>query len=122
MDDNIKSDILKSIELLGVSDSRNAPIKIVIGSRGHSSQILDFANGLPKVRAGIAKQFDLILSVPSSIKALSPFEVRCSLCERVISYPAWYHKVKYVTNVIHYFICFDSSDSSKPTARCYRKG
>lgn len=122
MDDSIKDEILKSIELLGSALPENASKAIVIGNRNGLAAILDYSNGLPKVRFNVAKDAKLILSAPLNLKALSPFAIRCCLCNKVINYPAWYYKVSYSVNVIHYFICFDGSENSKPTAKCYRRG
>ena len=111
-------EILKAIALTGTADIENAN-SIKIG--GNLSHVLNLSSGSPRLQTNIISRFALILSIPSKLSAMNPFEIRCALCKRVISYPCWYYNVKYVVNQFHYFICFDSSSPSKPNTSCYRR-
>lgn len=92
---------------------------IIIGSRVDA--ILDFNAGTPRIKRNV--KFNLILSMPDSLTELFDWhEIRCTLCDKVITYPCWYHSVKYAVNSMHYFTCFDPTSSLKPTTKCYRKG
>lgn len=115
IDENTKSSLLKQIALSGAID--NAIETPVIN--GNLNHILHRASGLPRIR--IPERFKLLLSLPQTLQGVSPFEIRCALCNRVISYPAWYHSVKYSINVFHYFVCFDATSPLKPTIACYRR-
>jgi hypothetical protein len=94
-------------------------INHIIG--GNLSQILDFGSGSVRLQRNVIKKFNLEIGQPTGLKHLNPFQIRCSLCRSVISYPAWYYSIKYAVNHFHYFVCFDSASSSKPSTKCYRR-
>lgn len=119
--DETAKQMLKSIELGGAADEANREVNIVLGSSNNLDVIITRSGGLPKIRKDAESKFQLILSTPVPLKALSPFEIRCCLCKRVISYPAWYWSKKYVVNHFHYFICFDSASNTKPTTKCFKR-
>lgn len=85
------------------------------------NKILDLGSGAARIQRTALKYTKLILSQPEALSNYNPFEIRCCLCRKVISYPAWYYSIKYAVNHFHYFVCFDNSSSSKPTTRCYRR-
>lgn len=115
-----KDDILKSISYSGTA-SVTESIKIVIAERKHLSNIIDLSNGSARLSRSTVKKFSLILSQPTLLSAFKPTEIRCSLCQRLIKYPCWYYSIKYAVNHFHYFVCFDSSSSDKPSTKCYRR-
>jgi|SRR5882672_9087993 len=119
-DETIK-EMLRNIELGGSASEENAEVHVVLGSRNNLVVIMDRSGGLPKIRKEAAKKFKLLLSQPSILRVMNPFEIRCCLCKSVISYPAWYFDKRYLINHFHYFICFDPSDNSKPTTKCYKR-
>jgi len=122
VDNKEKQDILNSISMSGAASKENIQTNhIILGSRQNLNHIANNSSGLLKIYPSIAKKFDLILNQPSILSPLSPFEIRCVLCKRVISYPCWYYNKKYAINHFHYFICFDREDVNQPTCRCYRK-
>lgn len=116
IDDKLKTDILTSIALEGSVTS--SEISVIIASRSQGRALLSFASGLPKVIH--PDRFTLILSKPFLLSSLHQFHFRCCLCGEVISFPAWYLHQKFAVNSIHYFVCFNGSQSVN--ARCYRKG
>ena len=116
MDDRLAQEILDSIVLTGT-----ASIKVNHIIDKDSSHILDLGSGAARISRTALKHFQLIISQPDLINHLSPFEIRCTLCHKVISYPAWYYEVKYDINHFHYFVCFDSSSPNKPSVKCYRR-
>lgn len=122
IDNNDLDDILSSIELGGAASTENAvENQIILGSRNNLNHIAGVSSGRMKIYPSIAKKFQLLLTQPAMLKALNPFEIRCVLCKQVISYPAWYYSIKYAVNHFHYFVCFDSSQPTKPTTKCYRR-
>jgi hypothetical protein len=114
LSDELKADLLRSISLRG-----DGSVNPIIGSASHVSQILNVSSGLPKILN--PSKFSLVVNQPLSLSALNSLEIRCCLCRNVISYPAWYRIDVYLKNTFHFFICFDTTSSSKPTARCYRR-
>lgn len=117
-----KNEILKSISLSGSASIEYQKINnIVLGSRTNLNHIAGVSSGSLKVYPSISKRFNLILSIPSFLNVLSPFEIRCVLCKRVISYPCWYYSIKYAVNHFHYFVCFDSDSPNKVSTKCYRR-
>lgn len=122
--DESARDMLKAIELTGAVDEGSAQQKPIICNifNGNMNQVLNFSSGTLSIQSAVARKFGLILSTPEELRAMSPFEIRCCLCRKVISYPSWYYSIKYNVNHFHYFICFDKNCTSKPTTRCYRKG
>jgi hypothetical protein len=117
MDENLKNEILKTIALTGVVD--NPTFNPMVGV--NANELMELGKGLPRIKYRLVDKFKLILSQPLSIKALNPFEIRCCLCKKIITYPCWYMEVRYVRNWFHYFVCFDSSNNTKVTARCFRR-
>ena len=109
-------DILKNIALGGTAEKTVNPI---IG--GNLSHILSLSSGSPRLQTNVIKKFALILSQPSAIDILNPFEIRCCLCKSVVRYPVWYYSIKYAINHFHYFVCFDSTSPSRPSTKCYRR-
>jgi hypothetical protein len=86
---------------------------------GNGSNILSFSSGSARIAS--PNKFDIIFARPWALEMLHPSEVRCSLCKRVITFPAWYHDVKASVNHFHYFVCFDPTSPNKVTAKCYRR-
>ena len=121
MDKDLQDDILRSISLEGAASEENKSVNIVLGSRKNLEHIVSLSGGMPKIKPSVLKAFTMILAQPLALGALSPLSIRCALCGRVISYPAWYYQVRYVTNWFHYFICFDETNSRHATTRCYRR-
>lgn len=114
IDDKTAKDMLKHISLSGALETPE--VNNIISSNGN--HVLEFSSGLPKIRN--SKKFSLILSIPEALKSLSSFEIRCCLCRKVISYPAWYLKEEFNINHFHFFVCFSSEKSVN--SKCYRKG
>lgn len=121
LDDKLQGDILSNISLMGSAEQSEAVV-IPFAAELNPGHILDITNGTPKIKASLVKKFKLILSRPIQLTELHNTQVRCTLCKRVIGYPCWYHSVKYAVNVFHFFVCFDSTSSTKPSVKCYRKG
>jgi hypothetical protein len=88
---------------------------------GNLRHVLSLSSGSARLQTNVVKRFELILSQPESIYILNPFEIRCCLCRKVISYPVWYYNVKYAINHFHYFICFDNKSPNQPSTSCYRR-
>lgn len=116
MDDNLKNSLLRSIELGGSADSDIAPVRVIIN--GELNNIIDRSSGKPRIRANRVGQFNLILSQPVPLKSLSPFEIRCLNCHKVISYPSWYLELRFDRNTFHYFVCFSEVSPSKVALTC----
>jgi hypothetical protein len=111
-------EILRSIETEGASLEENKTVHLVLGSRSNLNHIAGVGSGTMKIYPSIAKKFSLILSTPESLKILHPFEIRCVMCKKVISYPAWYYNIKYSVNHFHYFVCMNDKTVN---ANCYRR-
>ena len=116
MNEDLAKEMLRSIALGGRTESK---IKVIIG--GNLNHILNLSSGSPRLQTNVINRFKLVLSQPNEISILNPFEIRCALCKRVISYLAWYYNIKYTVNHFHYFICFDKMSSDKPSVKCYRR-
>lgn len=117
--------MLDSISLSGATDESNASSRPVIvgeANRDILVHILNTSSGLPRLRADAASRFALILAKPTALGVLHNTQIRCCLCRRVVTYPAWYHHIKYAVNHFHFFICFDSNSPAKPTTRCFKRG
>lgn len=113
MDDKLAAKLLRSISLDGnTQDDTNTIIS------HNPMHIINHANGYPRINN--PEKFSLILSLPETLSSLNPFEIRCCMCRKVISYPAWYYSVKYAVNNFHFFVCFDSSSPEKVTCACLR--
>jgi len=117
LDTTLANEILRNIALSGSADKN---INVIIG--GNINHILNLSSGAARLHTNVIPRFTLILSQPTNLSTLNPFEIRCALCKRVIHYPCWYYEVKYVVNHFHYFVCFDSSSPNKVNCKCYRKG
>ena len=104
MDGFLKSSLLKSIELSGSVENESSEVKILINK--NLDNILDSGSGKVRLRPVWASKFNLILSQPGELLALSPFEIRCLHCKRVISYPAWNLRLKFDRSIMMYFLCF----------------
>lgn len=120
--DETAKEMLKAISLQGSVEEDNAEVHLVLGSRNNLNTVMNFTSGLPKIRPDIVKKFKLILSTPALLSSLSPFEIRCCMCKRVIRFPCWYYSIRYVVNHFHYFVCFDPNSSDKVSAKCYKRG
>jgi len=112
----LADEILTNIALGGTAEKT---VKPIVG--GNLSHVLSLSSGAARLQTNVVKRFQLILSQPSSIAILNPFEIRCCLCRRVISYPCWYYSVRYAVNHFHYFICWDDKSPDKPNCKCYRR-
>jgi hypothetical protein len=119
IDDELAKKILELIESTGAAHEDNQVVSPLIG---RTSEVLDRSAGLPRIKKALADKFILILGQPIALSFLSNLQIRCALCGKVISYPAWYAVVKYAVNQLHFFICFDAASPLKPTTRCYRRG
>lgn len=121
LDDKTRQEILTSIATEGFSADENKAIRVIIAGKQHADKILTLSSGLPRIKGNLLHSFKLILSQPSALQAINPFEIRCTLCRNVISYPAWHFTQIFNVNHFHYFVCFDGSNPLKPTARCYKR-
>lgn len=122
MDEQLKAEILKKLELEGSSSEENAERhNIILGSRNNLNHIINLGDGRAKIRKALIPKFQFIIGQPKVLAALSPFEIRCCLCKRVISYPAWYYRQEFVINHLHFFVCFDPESRTEVTARCYKR-
>jgi len=95
----------------------------VIGKR---DQITSVASGQLRLYPSTVKKFSLILAKPKVLVGFDWNEIRCCICDRVISFnhtPAWYYSIRYAVNHFHYFVCSDkqSLEEQKPSTRCYRR-
>ena len=115
IDENTKKEILDSITKYGKTEAEELNVNTNIGD------VVTFSSGSPRIQRTVTRKATLILGQPKELKDLSNVQIRCVLCNRVISYPAWYYKVEYAINRFHYFICFDAASIAQPTARCYRR-
>lgn len=123
LDKDLADSILKSISLSGVADMANARVKQIVSVNGENlNHVLSLSSGSPRIQSNVIKRFKLLLSQPLRLEAMNPFEIRCCLCKKVVSYPVWYYEVKYAINHFHYFVCFSPLSKDKPSADCYRKG
>lgn len=116
MNESLAKGILQNIASSG---SASKEVKINIG--GNLNHILSLSSGSPRLQTNVIGRFKLILSQPLTLEMMNPFEIRCSFCRKVIKYPCWYYSIKYAVNHFHYFVCFDSSSSDKPSTKCYRR-
>ena len=121
LSDDLKRQIISSISTEGAASEENKSVNVVIGNKTNLSHVMNFASGMPKIRPNIISRFRLILSQPETLSGLSPLQIRCCLCSRVISYPTWHHSIRYTVNQFHYFVCFDRDSNDKPSTRCYRR-
>lgn len=122
MEEHEKKQILKSIALTGGASEESAKTMPIIANLDQAKDsLIDRSGGLPRIKAHLTKKFNLILAQPLAIREMSSLEIRCCLCGNVISYPAWHYVVKFTLNVMHFFVCFDSSKTDKPTTRCMRR-
>lgn len=121
LEDDVRAQILRDINLTGAADSSKAKIGIIIASRFQATNVITLSGGLPKVRPNIAKLFILLVGQPRLLEVMNPLEIRCCFCKRVISYPAWYWRQVYAVNQIHYFVCFDKDSPLSVNTKCYRR-
>lgn len=123
MDENTRKEILEAIESQGyIDEAPEVPSNIHLANEANIQNLIDHTSGLRKIRSAKAKEFVLILSQPTELHELWSLQIRCCLCHKVISYPAWYYRVVYNVNSFHYFVCFDAAEPTKPTARCANFG
>lgn len=115
---DLKDEILNSISYSGEAEKT---VHLILGSRNNLNHIAGVSSGSLRIYPSMIKKFNLILSQPLQLQALNPFEIRCVLCKRVISYPCWYYSIRYAVNHFHFFVCFDSGSADKPTTKCYRR-
>ncbi len=116
MNKDLAREILNSIEAAGNTDTK---INHIVD--GNLTHILNLSSGAARIQTNVVNRFKLILSQPITLSFMNPFEIRCVLCKKVISYPCWYYSIKYAVNHFHYFVCFDTASPSKPSTRCYRR-
>lgn len=121
IDKDALDQILKDIALTGSASEENRTFQVILASRSNAFHLLDNSSGLPKIRPHIVNKFKFLIAQPTALQAFNPFEIRCCLCHKVISYPAWYYTLKYSVNEFHYFVCFDGLNPNRVTARCYRR-
>lgn len=117
MNKDLQTEILNSIISSGDATTK---VNHIIG--GYLNHVLNLSSGSAKLQTNVVNRFKLIISQPAILSLLNPFEIRCSLCKRVVSYPSWYYSIKYAVNHFHYFVCFDSENPNKPTTKCYKRG
>ncbi len=121
MDKTLAEEMLRSIALAGSASESEASSKVIIASLTSGlNHIAGYSSGPLKLYPSVAKRFELILSQPTALSVLNPFEIRCTFCNKVISYPCWYYKIQYSVNCFHYFICFRNNED-KPSTKC-KKG
>lgn len=118
MDNELAQKILDSIRSSGTVDTK---INNIVSQGENINHVLSLSSGSARLQTNVIKRFSLIISQPDELKRLNPFEIRCCLCHKVISYPCWYYTVKYAVNHFHYFVCFDSSSPDKPNTSCYKR-
>jgi hypothetical protein len=115
MNEELQRQILDSIAESGKAEVEEIKINTNL------SDILNLSSGAARIQKTVERKAKLILSQPHTLCGLSNLLIRCCLCHKVISYPCWYYSIKYAVNHFHYFICFDSNDTSKPTISCYKR-
>lgn len=116
LDEETKRQILANIENYGSAETR---FQVKIANLTQGANLVDNSSGRPRFSTYNAKKFDLILAQPLElVRAFNPFQIRCCLCNKVISYPAWYRVIRYTGNHFHHFVCFDSTSPSKVSAKC----
>ena len=120
LSDDLKRQIISSISTEGAASEENKSVNVVIGNKTNLSHVVNYSSGLPRIKSHI--KFHLILSQPEALRGLSPLQIRCCLCSRIISYPAWYYNVRYAVNQFNYFVCFDRDSNDKPNTKCYKRG
>jgi hypothetical protein len=114
-----QEELLKSIELEGGIDKKQ--IHLILGSKQNISHIAGNSTGRLRLHAKVIRDSKLIFDKLESLASLHQSQIRCSLCSQVISYPCWHYTIKYAVNEFHHFICFDETNSLKPSVKCYRK-
>lgn len=119
MDENLKKALLQSIEAEGSAEVEFTPVRVIVN--GQLSNILDRSSGKARIRAHRVNQFHLILSQPKGLLNLSPLEIRCLNCHRVISYPAWHLELKFDRNTFEYFLCFSETSVVRASLNCRGK-
>lgn len=115
LDKELQKEILDSIGKSGHSEETELKVNTNI------NHVLNFSSGAARIQTTVVRKAKLILSQPQALQALSNLQIRCALCKRVISYPCWYHSIRYAVNHFHYFICFDKDSPNKPSTKCYRR-
>ena len=119
MDDNLRDSLLKSIELSGGIEVETSPVKILINEG--LQNVIDLSSGRKRIKPIRAGQFSLILSQPSSLLSISPLEIRCLNCKRVISYPSWWLELRFDKNTFHYFVCFSEVSPNRVSLDCSKR-
>lgn len=114
IDDKTRKEILDSIDLEGQTESH-------IHINGNIGHVISVSSGAPRIQSNVVNRFHLILSTPSELLGVSSLQVRCAVCKRVISYPAWYYRLKLSVNKFHYFVCFSETSPTKPNTHCYKE-
>ncbi len=115
IDKNTQDEILESIAKYGKTEEKEIKINTNL------NHILSFSSGAARLQTSCIRRARLILSQVEAMRDLSNLQIRCALCHKVISYPAWYYTIRYAVNHFHYFICFDKDSPSKPSVKCYRR-
>jgi len=114
LDTELTKQILDNIKSQGAT-TNNIRININL------ADVVSYSSGSPRIQKTFSRKAVLIVSRPKNLETINQLEIRCALCKKPISYPAWYYHIKYAVNELHYFLCFDSESSNKPSAKCYRK-
>lgn len=121
LDDDTIKEMLKSISLSGSADANAAVFKPVVASKAQAPNILNLTSGLPRISWNYLAKFEPIIGKPTILSPLNSFEIRCCLCNKIISYPCWYYQIRYAVNWFHYFVCFNAMSPRRVTAVCYRR-
>lgn len=116
LSDKEQKEILESIEKYG---SVEEPVFNI--NSNTDNDVLSRSSGMPRIQRTCERKAFLIGAKPKELGILTAPQIRCCLCHKIISYPAWYYRIAYAVTKIHYFICFDSKFPNHPTAKCYRR-
>lgn len=113
IDEKTAQEILDNIANAGEADE--------VHINGNMNHVISRSSGLPRIQTNVAKKFQLILAQPKELLSLNALQIRCCVCKRVITYPAWYYKLAYTVNKFYYFICFDQASPEKPNVSCLNR-
>lgn len=118
-------EVLKNISLSGSTESKINPIIVTKSNDSNLNHVLDTRSAVPRIHSHLIKagKFSLILLQPKTLptRFFNPQEIRCCVCNKAISYPAWHYVKEYTINHFHYFVCFDNESPTKPNTHCFRK-
>jgi len=108
MEEAERKNLLQSIEMSGAVEGK---VKVFINTE--LSNVIDMSSGRKRLKPYKAALFRMILSQPLSLSRLSPFEIRCLNCNKVITYPAWHYELKFDGSILEYFVCFSEVSPSR---------